>query len=239
MWLVIKAPALMEPSYETPFPTAVPKANADCEIGKHHASHFLSISGCSQLTHTITWQACECDKVNLDSTMDRKWMLLWWNSNCNRSDKRQIRKTHSRLLGVFSKDKHLFMAWVNFFFFFLTKTRYESFGRWLKHRALFPRTNRMETADGGSGSLQGGSCYLRCGPGAMSTSLYELHEKVQQHRCFWTEKFKAISCPSVRWHGSLWKPVCLSSSSTVLPNMLFTAPRINVNGGINTKISFS
>lgn len=25
---------------------------------------------------------------------------------------------------------------------------------------------------------RGGSCYLRCGPGAMSTSLYELHEKV-------------------------------------------------------------
>ena len=118
MWLVIKAPALMEPSYETPFPTAVPKANADCEIGKHHASHFLSISGCSQLTRTITWQACECDKVNLDSTMDRKWISLWWNSNCNHSDKRQIGKTHSRLLGVFSKDKHFFMAWVNFFFFF-------------------------------------------------------------------------------------------------------------------------
>lgn len=140
--------------------------------------------------------------------------------------------------GVF-KRQALLHGLSEFFFFFLTKTRYESFGRWLKHRALFPRTKRMEIADGGSGSLQGGSCYLRCGPGAMNTSLYELHEKVQQHRCFWTEKFKATSCPSVRWHASLWKPVCLSSSSTVLPNMLFTAPRINVNGVINTKISFS
>lgn len=56
----------------------MPQANADCVIIKHCASHFLPTSCCSQRTHALPWQACERDKVNLDSTTDRKWTLPWW-----------------------------------------------------------------------------------------------------------------------------------------------------------------
>lgn len=116
-----------------------PERKADCVIIKHCASHFLFTSCCCQLTRAIPWQACEWDKVNLDSTTDRKWILLGQNSNCNHFDKRKIGKKHSRLLGMFSKDKHLFMA----------KTRYESFGRLPKHRAMFICQGR----ENGSGTL--------------------------------------------------------------------------------------
>ena len=240
MWLAIKAPALMEPSYETPFPTVVPKANADCEIGKHHASHFLSTFCCSQLTRAITWQACECDKVNLDSTMDRKWILLWWNSNCNHSDKRQIGKTHSRLLGVFSKDKHLFMAWVIFFFFF---NQDKIWVLWKMAQAQGFVSQDKENGNSRSGlrqTFREGAVISAVGQGPWA------HHSV---RCM--TKSSTIDASEQKNSEPPHVPLCddmlLSESQyalahplqTVLPNMIFTAPRINVNGEINTKIAFS
>lgn len=48
----------------------------------------------------------------------------------------------------------------------------------------FPGQGEWKQQIGAQADLQGGSCYLRCGPGAMSTSLCALHDKVQHHRCF-------------------------------------------------------
>ena len=239
MWLVIKAPALIEWSYETPSPTVVPKANADCEIGKHHASHFLSTSCCSQLTRAITWQACECDKVNLDSTMDRKWILLWWNSNCSHSDKRQIGKMHSRLLGVFSKDKHLFMAWV--IFFFLNKDKI--WVLWKMAQAQGFASQDKEDGNSRWGlrqTFREGAVISAVGQGPWA------HLSVP---CM--KKSSTTDASEQKNSEPLHVPLCddmlLSESQyalahplqTVLPKKLFTVPRINVNGGINRKISFS
>ena len=136
------------PAHHTPpFRTLVPKANADGMIIKPCASHFLSTSCCSQLTHAITWQAWEGDKENLDSTEDRKWILLWRNSNCNHFDKRKIGKKHSRLLGMFSKDKRLFMDWADFFFFFKQRQDMSPLESCPSTGlCLSPRTERMERA---------------------------------------------------------------------------------------------
>ena len=199
--------ACFYPAHHTPpFRTLVPKANADGMIIKPCASHFLSTSCCSQLTHAITWQAWEGDKENLDSTEDRKWILLWRNSNCNHFDKRKIGKKHSRLLGMFSKDKRLFMDWADFSFFFLNKDKI-----WVLWKAAqaqgfvyLPGQREWKGHVAAQSDLQGVSCYLSCHQGHMSTSLNVLHESVQHHRCFSTGKHKATSWPSAGWHASLW-----------------------------------
>lgn len=140
--------------------------------------------------------------------------------------------------GVFKRQAPL--HGLSDFFFFLTKTRYESFGRWLKHRALFPRTRRMETADRGSGRPSGKEL--------LSPLWARGHEHITVH-CM--TKASTTDASEQKYseplHISLCDDMLLSESQyalahplqTVLPNMLFTAPRINVNGGINTKISFS
>lgn len=94
--------ASIQPITLLPSKPLFPKWDANCVIIKYCTSHFLHFLP-SQLTHTITWQARECDKVNMGSTTDRKWILLWQNSNCNHFDKRKIGKQHLRLLGCFQK----------------------------------------------------------------------------------------------------------------------------------------
>lgn len=95
--------AFIQPITLLPSKPLFSKWVANCVIIKYCTSHFLFTSYRSQLTHTITWQARECDKVNMGSTTDRKWILLWQNSNCNHFDKRKIGKQHLRLLGCFQK----------------------------------------------------------------------------------------------------------------------------------------
>lgn len=150
--------------HTTPFRTVVLKANADCEIIKHCVSHFLSTSCCSQLTHAITWQTCECDKVNLDSATNRKWILLWRNSNSNHFDKRKIGKKHSRPSGMFSKDKRLFVDWADFF---LNTDKIWVFWKMAQAQdfVYLPGQGKWKWYVGAQSDLQGGRCYVPCGLG--------------------------------------------------------------------------
>lgn len=141
----LQAPAFLQPVIHLPSEPLFPKQNAAAVIRERRASHFRFPSCCSPLAHAATRQAWEGDKVNLDSANAGNEFPLWQNSHCNRSDKRKIGRAHSKLLGMFSKDKYLFIRLI----FFFLKTRSESAGRLPKPRARFISQDR----ESGNGML--------------------------------------------------------------------------------------